>query len=79
MPEDVAVVGFDDMPWAESLHPPLTTVAQPAYELGATAARLLLERLQEPRRPATVGGASRPVSSFVRRAAPARRAVARRL
>lgn len=51
VPQDVAVVGFDDAPWAEWLHPPLTTVAQPAYELGATAARLLLERLQEPRRP----------------------------
>lgn len=51
VPEDVAVVGFDDAPWAEWLHPPLTTVAQPAYELGATAARLLLERLQAPRRP----------------------------
>jgi LacI family transcriptional regulator len=52
VPRDVALVGFDDAPWAEWLHPPLTTVAQPAYELGATAARLLLERLGEPRRPA---------------------------
>ena len=51
VPRDVAVVGFDDAPWAEWLHPPLTTVAQPAYELGATAARLLLERLREPLRP----------------------------
>ena len=51
VPRDVAVVGFDDAPWAEWLHPPLTTVAQPAYELGAMAARLLLERMQEPRRP----------------------------
>lgn len=51
-PEDVAIVGFDDMPWAASLNPPLTAVAQPMEELGATAARLLLERLKEPRRPA---------------------------
>jgi len=50
IPEDVAVVSFDDMPWATSLRPPLTAVAQPAEELGRTAARLLLERLQDPHR-----------------------------
>jgi DNA-binding LacI/PurR family transcriptional regulator len=50
VPDDVAVVGFDDAPWAAWLDPPLTTVAQPAYELGATAARLLLERRREPER-----------------------------
>jgi LacI family transcriptional regulator/LacI family repressor for deo operon, udp, cdd, tsx, nupC, and nupG len=47
----MAVVSFDDMPWAISLHPPLTAVAQPAEELGRTAAQLLLERLQQPDRP----------------------------
>ncbi|MFA5265413.1 MAG: LacI family DNA-binding transcriptional regulator [Opitutaceae bacterium] len=51
IPEDVAVIGFDDMPWATSLRPPLTAVAQPAEELGRTAAGLLLERLVEPARP----------------------------
>jgi DNA-binding LacI/PurR family transcriptional regulator len=51
IPSDIAVVGFDDMPWAMSLQPPLTTVAQPTYELGATAARMLLARLREPDRP----------------------------
>jgi DNA-binding LacI/PurR family transcriptional regulator len=51
IPDDVAVVGFDEMPWAMSLQPPLTTVAQPTYELGATAARMLLARLREPNRP----------------------------
>jgi LacI family transcriptional regulator len=50
IPEDVAVVGFDDMPWATSLRPPLTAVAQPASELGRTAAQLLLERLNDPQR-----------------------------
>jgi DNA-binding LacI/PurR family transcriptional regulator len=51
IPDDIAVVGFDDMDWAPSLQPPLTAVAQPTYEMGATAARLLLERLAEPERP----------------------------
>ena len=41
------MVGFDDMPWATSLRPPLTAVAQPAEELGGVAAQLLLERLQD--------------------------------
>lgn len=48
VPEQVAVVGFDDLPWAGSLRPPLTAVAQPLEEIGRTAARLLLERLQRP-------------------------------
>jgi DNA-binding LacI/PurR family transcriptional regulator len=48
IPADVALVSFDDMPWAASLQPPLTAVAQPTYELGATAARLLLDRMREP-------------------------------
>ena len=51
VPEDVAVVGFDDAPWAPWLAPPLTTVAQPAYELGSAAGALLLQRVQEPARP----------------------------
>jgi LacI family transcriptional regulator len=51
IPDDVAVVSFDDIPWATSLHPPLTAVAQPTFELGVTAAQLLLDRLREPYRP----------------------------
>lgn len=43
VPQDVALVGFDDFPWADAFHPRLTTVAQPTYELGAEAARLLLD------------------------------------
>lgn len=37
IPRDVAVCGFDDIPWAELLSPSLTTVAQPARELGGLA------------------------------------------
>jgi len=51
IPDDVAIVGFDDLPWATSLQPPLTAVAQPTFELGVAAAQLLLARLRDPRRP----------------------------
>jgi DNA-binding LacI/PurR family transcriptional regulator len=47
IPQNVAIVGFDDMPWAPSLDPPLTAVAQPTYELGCTAADLLLQRIAD--------------------------------
>jgi DNA-binding LacI/PurR family transcriptional regulator len=50
IPDEVAVLGFDDMPWATSLRPPLTAVAQPAEEIGRTAAQLLLDRLKDPAR-----------------------------
>ena len=45
VPEDVSVVGFDDIPLACHFDPPLTTVHLPARELGVTAGRVLLERL----------------------------------
>jgi DNA-binding LacI/PurR family transcriptional regulator len=47
IPQDIAIVGFDDMPWAPSLDPPLTAVSQPTYELGCTAANLLLQRIAD--------------------------------
>jgi LacI family transcriptional regulator/LacI family repressor for deo operon, udp, cdd, tsx, nupC, and nupG len=50
IPEHVALIGFDDMSWALALNPPLTAVEQPGYELGATAADLLLKRLSRPNR-----------------------------
>jgi LacI family transcriptional regulator len=46
IPEEIALVGFDDMPWSSELCPPITSVAQPTYELGQEAARLLLRRLR---------------------------------
>jgi len=45
VPEDIAVVGFDNVPLAQVFEPGLTTIAQPLRELGAVAAELLLERL----------------------------------
>jgi LacI family transcriptional regulator len=50
---DIGVVGFDDVPWSV-IRPSLSTVAQPAYELGRTAAELLNTRMAEPDRDATV-------------------------
>ncbi len=46
-PEDVSVVGFNDMPLVDRLRPPLTTVRVPQREIGTVAAGLLLERLAE--------------------------------
>jgi DNA-binding LacI/PurR family transcriptional regulator len=37
---------FDDVPFADVLHPRLTVVAQPAYEMGRVAAELLIARLE---------------------------------
>jgi DNA-binding LacI/PurR family transcriptional regulator len=55
VPQEVAVVGFDDLPWAEALDPPPTVVRQPAYEVGKQAMELLLRRIIEPTRlPVTV-------------------------
>jgi LacI family transcriptional regulator len=41
VPDDVLLVGFDDAPWTALMSPSLTVVAQPTYELGRNAARLL--------------------------------------
>lgn len=50
IPEDVAIVGFDDMFWASSLNPPLTAVRQPAREIGKRASELLIQRIENPDR-----------------------------
>lgn len=50
-PDDISIVGFNDMPFIDRLSPPLTTVHVPHYELGAHAADLLLERMTQPGAP----------------------------
>jgi DNA-binding LacI/PurR family transcriptional regulator len=45
VPADVSLVGYDDMPLAEYLRPPLTTVRTPLAELGATAVDALVDQL----------------------------------
>ncbi|GGM14457.1 LacI family DNA-binding transcriptional regulator [Deinococcus aerophilus] len=46
VPGDVSVIGFDDIPQASQVHPPLTTVRQPLPEMGEVAARMLIARLR---------------------------------
>lgn len=46
VPEDVAVVGFDDIPASAYFNPPLTTVRQPMSKMGAMACRLLLQLIK---------------------------------
>jgi LacI family transcriptional regulator len=48
LPDDVSLVGFDDVPWMEMVSPAITAVAQPALEMGRRAAALLLRRLGDP-------------------------------
>jgi DNA-binding LacI/PurR family transcriptional regulator len=46
VPDDVSVVGYDDIPMAAWTTPPLTTVRQPIIEKGRVAARLLIQRMK---------------------------------
>ncbi|UNO43286.1 LacI family DNA-binding transcriptional regulator [Streptomyces sp. MST-110588] len=46
VPEDLSVVTFDDTDWARALRPRLSVVAQPVQELGATAVRALISRIE---------------------------------
>jgi LacI family transcriptional regulator len=48
LPDDVSLVGFDDVPWMEMVDPGITAVAQPTLELGRKAAELLLQRYASP-------------------------------
>jgi DNA-binding LacI/PurR family transcriptional regulator len=45
VPDDIAVIGFDDLPLAQHTHPPLTTIRQPLDRVGAVAAARLLAEL----------------------------------
>ncbi|GHH73156.1 LacI family transcriptional regulator [Streptomyces sulfonofaciens] len=51
VPEDVAVVGFEDSIIARHTNPPLTSVRQPVEEIGETIARVLLEEIADPDAP----------------------------
>nr|CEL15809.1 Ribose operon repressor [Kibdelosporangium sp. MJ126-NF4]CTQ93734.1 Ribose operon repressor [Kibdelosporangium sp. MJ126-NF4] len=50
---ELAVVGYDDVEWADLIDPPITTMAQPIAEIGRTAVRMLLNRIADPSRQAT--------------------------
>jgi len=45
IPQDVALVGFDDLPWVEEFATPVTVVSQPTYELGRLSVEVLIRRL----------------------------------
>jgi LacI family transcriptional regulator len=51
VPDDVSVVGFDDVAAAELYDPPLTTIAQPVYEIGRRAIELVARRVATPDAP----------------------------
>ncbi|NUO92352.1 MAG: LacI family DNA-binding transcriptional regulator [Dermatophilaceae bacterium] len=55
---DVGLIAFDDAPWARFVDPPLSVVAQPAYDMGCRAGELLLERVR-------ARGAVRPAETIV--------------
>jgi len=51
VPEDLSVIGFDDISLASFVVPPLTTVAQPIYAIGESAARILLRQMDDSNQP----------------------------
>jgi len=50
IPDEIALVSFDDPTWAKLVEPALTVIEQPTYEIGRTAAELLIKRIQDPTR-----------------------------
>jgi LacI family transcriptional regulator len=46
--QDLGFIMFDDTPWAPLITPPVSVVAQPAYDIGAQAAGLLFRQIREP-------------------------------
>lgn len=51
IPEEIAFVSFDETCWAKLVDPPITVIEQPTYEIGHTAAFLLMKRIEAPERP----------------------------
>jgi LacI family transcriptional regulator len=48
VPEDISITGFDDMPFAETCNPPLTTIRQPVHQCGVVAAQTLIDMIERP-------------------------------
>ncbi len=51
IPDDIALVTFDETTWSSLVQPAITLIAQPTYEIGKTAAELLIQRIADPGRP----------------------------
>jgi len=47
IPDDIGIVCFDDSDWALMLEPPITVIRQPVYQLGSTAAELLIKEIED--------------------------------
>ncbi|MDM5299671.1 LacI family DNA-binding transcriptional regulator [Bacillus pumilus] len=47
IPQEVQIIGFDDIPQSELLFPPLSTIRQPAYDMGQEAAKLIIKAIQK--------------------------------
>lgn len=47
-PEDISIVGFDNLEFVEYTAPPLTTIHQSGYQIGETSCRILIERINDP-------------------------------
>ncbi|MDM5199000.1 substrate-binding domain-containing protein [Fictibacillus enclensis] len=56
IPDDIALIGYDETDWSKHLNPPLTTIKQPAYESGVIAAKNLIKKInsKSKRKPKTV-------------------------
>ncbi len=61
IPEDISVVGFDNRQASSLCFPPLTTVAQPNWDVGVAAAEVLLKKIRSETRPSQ--GWSRSIST----------------
>jgi LacI family transcriptional regulator len=51
VPEDVSIVGFDDIPESAFFHPPLTTIRQDFAQLGTLGIQYLIELIRDPDKP----------------------------
>ncbi|MCE5208496.1 MAG: LacI family transcriptional regulator [Chloroflexi bacterium] len=45
IPEDIGIIGYDDFDWMDMITPPLTTVKQPAYQMGYVAAEMMMRKI----------------------------------
>ncbi|QDK79532.1 LacI family transcriptional regulator [Spirosoma sp. KCTC 42546] len=72
MPDDIALIGFSDLPISALLNPPLSSVAQPAFEMGRSAAELLINLIKNP------GNYSAPISNVLKTSLMARKSSLRK-
>lgn len=54
VPSDLSIIGFDNIPLAEFINPPLTTVNQPSFEKGTRATKLLIQHLEKKTKPKSI-------------------------